>query len=205
MKGQRLTKTISITALVLMVLSSAALSAEKTYNFGVSDQRTNVSFVSNADFEVIIGSTNKMSGTAKVDWGKNTATVMLEVPVAMLDTGIPLRDEHLRSEMWLDAAKYPTIKFEANTAKKISESQWEVQGTFTMHGTSNDLTAKVDVRAISADVATKAGLEAGEWIKVATEFDVKLSDYGVNVPQNLTGKVGDTWNVNVSAFASTGG
>jgi polyisoprenoid-binding protein YceI len=188
-----------------MILSSAPLSADKTYYFGVSDQRTNVSFESNADFEVTVGSTNKMSGRVKVDWDKNTATVMLEVPVASLDTGIALRNEHLRSEMWLDSAKYPTIKFEANMARKLSKNEWEIMGTFTMHGQSRDFTTKVDVRPISSDVAQKAGLEAGEWIKVATDFDVKLSDYGVSVPQKLAGKVDDTWNVSVSAFASTVG
>jgi polyisoprenoid-binding protein YceI len=203
MRRHLLTKTTALTLLTLLVFSSAAISAEKTYYFGVSDQRTNISFESHADFEITVGNTNKLSGMAKVDWDKGTALVSLEVPVASLGTGIELRDEHLRSEMWLDAGTYPTIKFDAKKARKVSRNEWEIQGTFSMHGKTKNFAAKVNVRPIPTDVATKAGLEAGEWIKVTTEFPVNLSDYGVSVPNKLAGKVDDTWNVSVSAFAST--
>jgi polyisoprenoid-binding protein YceI len=198
-----LTKTIAVVTLSLAVLATGAVAAETSYHFGIKDQRSNVTFQSNADFEVTVGSTNKLTGMAKIDWEKGTGSVSLEVPVASLDTGIDTRNEHLRSEGWLDAATYPTIKFEAKEAGKVGDGKWKVTGNFTMHGQTKPLSTTVDVKKIPEELATNAGLEEGDWIRIRTEFEVKLSDYGVTVPDGLTGKVDDKWNITVIAFASS--
>lgn len=193
-----------LVVLAIVVGSSThALASAKNYHFGVSDQRTNITFQSETDFETILGSSKKLAGTAVADLEEGKAEISLAVPVASLRTGIDLRDEHLRSPMWLDAEKYPTISFVSSEAKKVSHNRWKIRGTFTLHGVSRELTTTVDVRSIPAALAKEAGLEGGEWIRITAPFKVKLSDFGVRIPGKAAAKVNDTWEVHIQAYAST--
>lgn len=54
-------KLLIVTAL-LALAAAPGHAAEKTYHFGVSDQRTNVTFESTTDFEVVLGSTHELFG-----------------------------------------------------------------------------------------------------------------------------------------------
>jgi polyisoprenoid-binding protein YceI len=193
--------------LALALLAGAAMPAfadATNYEFGVSEQRTNITFQSETDFETVLGSSRKLMGTAVADFDAGHAEINITVPVASLNTGIDLRDEHLRSPMWLDAAKHPEISFVSTSAKKTSRNRWKVRGTFTMHGVSQEITTTVDVRQIPAAAAETAGLEPGEWIRVTVPFQVKLSDFGVQVPEMAAAKVNDLWEINVQAFARNG-
>ena len=181
-----------------------ALAVERTYQFGVSDQRTNITFQSETDFEVVLGSTRSLSGNVTADLKGGRAQVELEVPLSSLRTGIELRDQHLLSPMWLDAEKYPNISFVSSKARRLSGTKWQIEGTFTMHGVSREMTVKADVREIPAAAAKKAGLEDGDWVRVTVPFQVKLSDFGVEIPEMASAKVNDTWRVQVQAFATTG-
>ncbi len=198
-------KLITMFAITLLTVGALpTLAAEKTYSFGVSDQRTNITFQSETDFEVILGSTQSLSGKVIADLQGEGARVDLEVPLASLKTGIAKRDQHLRSPMWLDAKKYPNITFVSNVARRLADNRWEIDGTFTLHGVSRGITVQADVREIPAAAAKKAGLEKGDWVRVSVPFQVRLSEYGVKIPEMAAAKVNDTWQVQIQAFATTG-
>ena len=48
---------------------------------------------------------------------RGKAKLKLSVPVDSLRTGIAARDEHLRSEHWMHAARYPAITFSGTATK----------------------------------------------------------------------------------------
>jgi polyisoprenoid-binding protein YceI len=195
---------MGMSAALLLTAGAGRVGAEEVaYHFGVSDQRTNISFESQTDFEHILGSTNQLTGKVRVDWETGTAKLNLTVPVASMKTGIDLRDEHLRSPGWLDEEKYPEIEFKADKISSLGENKYKVEGTFTMHGVSKALVVEADVRQIPSEAAQKAGLEKGDWIRVSTSFKVKLSDYGVTIPEMAAAKVNNAWKVRIQAFAST--
>ena len=189
--------------LVSLAALTPSVAGEATYHFGVSEQSTNITFESETDFETILGSTREIKGTAVVDLEQGLASTTIEVPVASLRTGINLRDEHLRSKAWLDAKSHPSISFASSRARKVDNNRWEVSGTFSMHGQSRELTTIVDVRTIPAEVAKSAGLGKGEWIRITAPFEVKLSDFGVEIPKKPAQRVNDAWKIRVQAFAAT--
>lgn len=202
MKTRILGGLVALMAVIVFAsLPGEGLAAEKTYTFGKSDQRTNISFQSETDFEVILGSSVKASGSVTADFDAGSAKMNISVPVASLNTGIEMRDDHLRSEHWLNAAEFPDISFTSNSVRKLSDTSFEVTGTFEMHGVAKELTVKADVRRIPADLAGKAGLEPGDWIRVTAPFEIKLSDFNVKIPDMAAAKVNDTWSVNFMAFA----
>ena len=176
-----------------------------TYHFGVSPQRTNITFESRADVETILGSTMDLAGEAVFDEEAGTVRCDLSVAVDSLRTGIPLRDEHLRSDAWLDAKKHPTITFKATSSrrKEGADNVLVVEGDFTMKGKTRPLTVDVKFRKISAETAKKSKLEEGEWVRFSTSFPVKLADHDVRIPDGVGPKVAETWTVKFEAYAST--
>ena len=200
-------KSLAVASFVVLTLASLAPVAAggTTYHFGGSPKNTNVTFESETDFETILGSTRDISGTAVVDFEGGTAETSLEVPVDTLRTGIDLRDQHLRSGMWLDAKKYPTLSFVSTGSRKIDDTHWEITGKFSMHGESRELSTIVEVRSIPAGVAKQAGLGKGDWIRITAPFEIKLSDFGVKIPKKPAQRVNDSWTVRIQAFASTNG
>ncbi len=204
---KRTLRILALTSFIALTFASLApvVAGGTTYHVGGSPKNTNVTFESETDFETILGSTREISGTAVVDFEAGTAETSLEVPVDTLRTGIDLRDQHLRSGMWLDAKKYPTLSFVSTGSRKIDDTHWEITGKFSMHGESRELSTIVEVRSIPASVAKQAGLGKGDWIRITAPFEIKLSEFGVKIPKKPAQRVNDSWTVKIQAFASTNG
>lgn len=191
-------------AVAAVLAGSAALFAgDATYYVGHGDKFVNVQFQSDTDLETIVGTSNKATGEVHVDLEKGEGSVSLTVPVASLTTGIAMRDDHMRSENWLDAAKFPEITFKS-TKVKINKDKGtaDVTGDFTMHGKTKEMTVTATWKAVPKEAAAKAKFPDGDWIKFAVEFEVKLSDFGVD-PAKGGGKVSDAWKVRLTLFGCT--
>ena len=177
-----------------------------TYHFGVSPSRTNILFESETSLETIHGITHTMSGTAVLDAEKGTGSVEFKVPVKKMETGIPMRDEHLRSEDWLHEAKYPDISFKAALKRsKVDEASkketWGYDGEITIHGVTKALKGDATVQPIPADLGKKLG--EGTWIKVKTDFQITIKEFGIEVPEVAAAKVSPTWDVKIDIFGTT--
>lgn len=197
-------KHLSIAALALAGLAAVPVD-ETTFYVGHHPKFVNITFESQADIETIVGTTNVAKGTIKADLDKASGSVSLTVPVASMKTGIDMRDEHLRSEMWLDEKKFPDITFVSKKVEKDGDAKNRVKvtGDFTMHGVTKAMTVAVEWKELPADAVKAAKFPEGRWLKYSTEFPVKLSDHGVKIPDGVGPKVNDTWNVKMAIFAGT--
>ncbi len=211
-----MTPTLAGALVVGIGLAAAALSggaaAQESgtlYHFGSDTKHTNIAFVSEAEIETIHGTSNEMTGTFFVDFDALEGKCSLTIPVSGLKTGIATRDDHLRSDAWLDAAQHPNITLTSSaielTVKNAERGIYEakLKAKLTVHGVtkSRELTATV----IKLPEAIGKRLGDGEWTKVSARFDVKLGDHDVSIPNpEMVGpKVSETWNVSFSAFATS--
>lgn len=201
----KLTLIVGLMALAGATAQADPLLGEKKYYVGHQEKFVNITFESNADVETIVGTTHTATGEMSVDLARGLGSVAITVPVATLRTGIDARDEHLRQPNWLDAEKFPNISFQSKRAAPVpgKKGQVEVLGEFSVHGVKKEITIVVSYKEIPLAASQKAGFGDGEWVKFATEFDVKLSDYGVQIPQGIVAKVSETWKVKISIFAGT--
>lgn len=62
------------------------------------------------------------------------SSVQAEIKAASIDTGIQMRDEHLRSADFLDVEAYPTIGFESAALRQRGADKWLLEGFLTLHG-----------------------------------------------------------------------
>jgi polyisoprenoid-binding protein YceI len=195
----------AIPALLALALSPALAHQDSgtVYYVGHGSKFVNIVFESQMDLETIIGVANQATGEIRVDARNDAASVELTVPVASMKTGIDLRDEHLRSEQWLDEKRFPAIGFKSKSVKKGSDGKLDVAGEFTLRGVTRELAVRVEAKEIPEEASKKAKFPEGRWIKFTTEFTVKLSDHGLKVPEAAAAKVNDEWKVKMFVFAGT--
>lgn len=171
------------------------------YKFGKKPQLSTISAVSETELETVTAQTSAVAGLLGFDKTKGAGKVRFRVPVDHLRTGIDARDEHLRSPMWLDSKAHPDILFESTKISKKEGALWSVEGDFSMHGVTRPLAIEVKMREIPLE-----RIQAAHWgdqpgLGFDTTFTVKLSDYGVKIPDIAKGKVQDDWKVTLSLVA----
>jgi len=179
-----------LAAMSLMGVAQAASGAK----FSVDESNeSKVQFISDAPLEKITGVGHKLTGNVDIDMGALAATKgTIELDVKSIKTNVDLRDEHLQGPDWLDAAKYPKIKFDITKVEGASSlapgaaAEVKVHGKLTMHGVTREETATVKLRA------------SDKGVKVQANFKVNLPQYKVSVPSVVRLKVNDTIELNVS-------
>src|SRR4051794_24596409 len=180
--------------LLLLSLVGATVAAAGTWRVGPGDVRVICPMTIGGTFDArttaLSGAvTARGSGSAELDGS-------LAVDLRTLDTGINLRNEHLR-ENYLEVTKGP--EFDRATLSEIHlkgvdpdapEGKGSFTGVLRLHGVTKTVTGTIDVRQAGADVHVKAS------------FPVNLADYGIRKPRYLGVGVKDTVTVEV-AFAVT--
>jgi polyisoprenoid-binding protein YceI len=96
-----------------------------------------------------------------------------------VDTANSKRDEHLRSEDFFDAARFPTVTFESRAVRRAGENRFDVVGDFTLHGVKKEITLPVAFLGIVKDPwgVERAGFE------ISTHLNRK--DFGIVWNQTL--------------------
>lgn len=116
----------------------------------------------------------KIEGKTKLVEVKDDGTnFTVTVGLKDLDTGISLRDSHMRDK-YIEIAKFPDATLVVPTASlKESGDEAEGQGTFTVHGVSKPVTFKykASCKAGTCDVEGTAG--------------VNIKEHGINVPSYM--------------------
>ena len=129
-----------------VALSASALVAQAapgSYDFKDPKGVNNVQFKLDAPLESITGNSTGISGAVWFDLARPEATKgRIVLDAASLTVGNPLMGEHLRSDQWLDVAKYPAIVFEANSLangrKQGAQVLADVAGKLTVKGVTRD-------------------------------------------------------------------
>lgn len=117
--------------------------------------------------------------------GKTSALILrqeggqltLVVPLAGLETGIALRDRHLR-EKYLEVAKYPEAQLQVELTKlKLPEpgakSAGEAEGTLQLHGVSRKVSFRYEIS------------RQGETYSVVGTVPLNMSHYQIQKPSYL--------------------
>lgn len=174
-----------------------------------------VTFTSDAPLEHIKGVSSQVIGYAVVAPAKDGAPAKLvagefHLPIVSLDTGIPMRDEHLQGQRWLDAASYPDVVFtlaEVRDVKLVSETadattySATLVGDMTIKATTKEMSIPARYTLMAASEKTRTRLP-GDLLALRCKYTVKLSDFGV-ADQSVGLKVADEMEIDTALFMST--
>lgn len=123
---------------------------------------------------IVRGRFRDFSGTIMFDEQDPTkSTVSVQIDSASIDTGVELRDDHLRSSEFFEAGVHHDLSFNSTTVARISDEHWHVHGDLSMAGQTHPVT--LDTRyfrtVVDATGVTRAGF--------VSEVDVLRSDWGI--------------------------
>ena len=204
-KLKSLKLTLIITSLVGLNVFAQSFSVDS------QDGRNQASFISDAPFEKINGLASGLDATVMLNVNDITQKPMgkVIVPVNNIKTGIDLRDDHLRSEMWLNSAKYPSAEFQLTGIKNPSSNNLKdgqkinctLLGKFSVHGVTKDVEVPATLTYFRESEKTKAKVP-GNLLVANAEFNIRLTDYGVKIPDMVVGKVSDEVLISTNFVAS---
>jgi polyisoprenoid-binding protein YceI len=89
------------------------------------------------------------------------------VDVSSLDTGDPVRDQHLLVPAFLDAADHPQLRYEADGAEQERDG-WRIAGRLTIR----DATRPLTLRATPAPQPDDA-------VRIAARGEIRRRDFGL--------------------------
>jgi polyisoprenoid-binding protein YceI len=140
-----------------------------------------VRFTSRATMEEFQGATERVDGYVLLDGptlasatGSGPTEIRLEVDLASLDTGIGLRNRHMR-DRYLEVAKYPFAVYHGRILRSEPGAGGTyvvtAQGTLDIHGVARarDLTCSVEPR--------------GRGYRAVCAFEILLSDHRIDIPR----------------------
>ena len=110
----------------------------------------------------VTGSFKSFLGSVNTD-GDNfeNAEIDFTLDVNSIYTGQEMRDSHLKSAEFFDAAEYPEIKFQSTSFRRTKGDEYVVTGNLTMRGITKPVTIDAEFGGLAKDHHgnTKAGFE----------------------------------------------
>lgn len=206
---------ISLMLISYNLLSNGfTIAPDKVTEFSLNSDvgKNELNFISNAPLEDIYGNVSPDAISSNFKFNPNNFQSLsgyVSFQVAAMETGISKRDEHLRSGEWLNASKYPEIKFQVDSFSDIvlkddgderQKALAVVSGTYSMHGESKKISVPVEITYIKESEKSRKRA-SGDLIFIKGEFGVKLSDFNVKGAQGIVGKkVGEEIKVEFNLF-----
>jgi polyisoprenoid-binding protein YceI len=152
-------------------------------------------FISSTPVDEFDGVTENIDGYVLLDGQPLTAStggddteLYLEVDLASIDTGIGLRNRHMRDN-YLEVEEFPYASFRGRITDVRPTAggggRVTASGTFSVHGVSRE-------REIACDVAP-----AGRGYRARCAFPVLLTDHDIEIPKVMFLKLADEVQVEV--------
>jgi len=178
-------KRASIAA-ALALASTVAFAAPLTYKIDANHTDVVASW-SHFGFSNPIAHFGKVDGQIVYDPAKVGASkVEVTIPLSGLNSHVPDFDDHLRSDDFFDAEKFPTITFKSTSVKAAGEGKLSVVGDLTIKGITKPVTLDVTINKLGVQPIAKreaAGFSATATIK---RTDFGLGKYAPNVSDEVT-------------------
>lgn len=186
-----------------LLLVNPAQAKQQQFDIEDDDAGNKVQFTSDAPIELIHGTTNKVNGTVSYDDTltfdpKHPFNIDFSVDLASIDTGIALRNEHMRDN-FLETGKYPKAIFKVSKIQSTTKPPLKLgqkvvlkaTGSFTVHG-------KTVTKTIPVTVTNR-----GDKIRIQATFPVALEAHAIKRPEIVFQKLADTVFVTIDVMGKS--
>lgn len=170
-----------------------AFAAEVAYKLDEAHTETTFT-IDRFGFNSVIGIFAKSEGTIWLDEAApEKSRVEATVTVDSLLTANSTRDEHLKGERWLNAAKSPTMTFKSTKVEKTGDTTAKVTGDLTIMGVTQPAVLDVKLNKIGT-APNNQKKQAGFTIT----GQISRKAFG---SANAAGVIGDAVNIRIETLA----
>jgi polyisoprenoid-binding protein YceI len=161
-----------LTALVLTALVLPRLAGAQSLRFRIQPEASEISFRATSRLMNADGRFSRFSGEVMVDPTVLTGgRITLNIDAASLDTGIEMRDNHLRSSDFFDVERFPTVGFQSVRIEAAGRRA-TVVGRLTLHGVTREIAVPIDVQ-----ISSTALVASGEFIVNRGEYAINYNSF----------------------------
>jgi len=124
-----------------------------TGTYAIDPSHSRLGFVArHAMVTKVRGSFNEFDGTATID-GDNpsNSSVHVTIQVASIDTRNQQRDDHIRTNDFLDVEKYPQITFSSTSIAHVGGNDFEVTGDLTIKDVTKPIAIEFEENGSARD------------------------------------------------------
>ena len=116
-------------------MSNDTITLPKVGTYNVDPAHTEVGFVARHLVGTKVrGRFGEFSGTFTVAENPEESTLEAEVKAGSIHTNQSMRDDHLRTNDFLDVENFPTITLKSTSLKKVTDSEWKLTADLTLRG-----------------------------------------------------------------------
>jgi polyisoprenoid-binding protein YceI len=164
---------LSVTLAGALVTSSVVMA--DNYAIDKKGMHASIQFkISHLGYSWLLGRFNDFDGNFSYDEKKPDASkVTVTINTKSVDSNHAERDKHLRSDDFLNVAKFPEAKFVSTSYKEGTDGKAKLMGKFTLHGVTKDIV--IDVTKIGGGKDPWGGYRRGFEGKTR----IALKDYGI--------------------------
>jgi polyisoprenoid-binding protein YceI len=121
-----------------------------------------------------------VSGTFTVAENPEDSTLEAEVQAASIHTNQSMRDDHLRTNDFLDVQNYPTLTLRGKGIKQVDDSHWVLTGDLTIRGVTKSV--NFDLEFLGEGPSMQEGKTVVAFEATAT---IDRRDFGVSFNHSL--------------------
>jgi polyisoprenoid-binding protein YceI len=162
--------------IALFALAALCLPARAALEtFQIDPAHSSAGFKVRHLFTQVEGRFKDIAGTLTYDAAKpENSHIEITIQAASISTDNDMRDNHLRSADFFDAAQYPTITFKSTMIMPTDQKgRYQVTGDFTMHGVTRPVVVTVDLLGFAE--VTGMGYRGG----FAATTTINRQDFGL--------------------------
>jgi polyisoprenoid-binding protein YceI len=177
--------TLCVWALVCLLSIGFSPAAAQTETWRLDPPHSAAQFaVRHMGLSTVRGTFTKVTGEvqyAAADPSKSSLDVTIDA--ASVDTRVEMRDNDVRSEHFLDTAKYPTITFKSKRVEAAGAGKLKVTGDLTIHGVTKEAVLDVD-----GPTAVMKDPRGNEHMGASATTKINRQDFGMS---RMSGMIGD--------------
>ena len=126
------------------------------------------------------GQFTEFDGTFTVAEPVENSTVHAEVQAASITTGVPMRDDHLRTNDFLDAPNFPTLTLSSTGLTKVSNEDWKLATDLTIRGVTKPVVFDLEYLGTGPSM-----VEGKEVVAFSAAAEIDRRDFGVSFNHSL--------------------
>lgn len=126
----------------------------------------------------IHGQFRNFEGAIRVAPRFEDSRIEVVMDAASIDTGVQMRDDHLRSEDFLDVENYPRLRFSSDRLSQVRGDHWVVNGNLTLRGTTSPV--ELETRYLGNRKWQGPGFDSDVRVACDARTTLRREDYAVN-------------------------
>ncbi|MFT4131647.1 YceI family protein [Labrys sp. (in: a-proteobacteria)] len=184
----------SAAALFFSTCLSSPVLAGDLYDLDPDHTQT-IFHIDHLGYSTVTGSFRQLKGVLTLDEAHpEQSLVEATLEASSVDTGVPARDEDLRSSEFFDVAHHQTITFRTTKVKRRSPRSADLSGELTLLGISKPVTLRTTFNRVAPDPLRGNRMVAG----FTATTTIRRSDFGMKAFIPL---IGDVVRIDINAEA----